>query len=92
MEPLVRAERLPGQSRVRGRHQVGVGALGARGREAQHGLAVGRQHRAQDFPGNSERYVIESEGYVATVVNGQVMTENGKHTGALSGHVLRINA
>jgi N-acyl-D-aspartate/D-glutamate deacylase len=54
-------------------------------------LAVGEQRRARDFPGDSERYVIEAEGYVATLVNGQVMTENGKHTGALSGHVLRIN-
>jgi len=54
-------------------------------------LAVGKQRRARDFPGDSERYVVEAEGYVATVVNGQVMTENGKHTGALSGHVLRIN-
>jgi N-acyl-D-aspartate/D-glutamate deacylase len=32
---------------------------------------------------------VEAEGYVATLVNGQVMMEGNKHTGALPGHVLR---
>ena len=52
-------------------------------------LAVGESRLATDFPANSSRFVVDAEGYVATVVNGQVCMEHGKHTGALSGHVIR---
>jgi len=44
---------------------------------------------ARDFPADTERYVVDAEGYVATVVNGQVLLEEGRHTGALPGQVLR---
>ncbi len=30
-----------------------------------------------------------AEGIMATIVNGEVLIENGKHTGALPGRVLR---
>ncbi len=52
-------------------------------------LAAHRAHLVRDFPGETERYVTEAEGYVATIVNGEVLLEGGKHTGALPGQVLR---
>ena len=52
-------------------------------------LAVGRTHLVTDFPAESPRFVVDAEGYVATIVNGQVLLENGQHTGALPGQVVR---
>jgi N-acyl-D-aspartate/D-glutamate deacylase len=52
-------------------------------------LRAGDAYLAQDFPSNTSRYVIDAEGYVASVVNGEVLLEEGKHTGALPGQVLR---
>ncbi len=52
-------------------------------------LGSGTPYLAKDFPADTERYVIDSEGYVATLVNGEVVIENNAHTGALSGHVIR---
>jgi N-acyl-D-aspartate/D-glutamate deacylase len=52
-------------------------------------VALSRSRLAQDFPAGTNRYVVDAEGYVASIVNGQVLLENGKHTGALPGHVLR---
>jgi N-acyl-D-aspartate/D-glutamate deacylase len=52
-------------------------------------LRVGATRLARDFPAASARYVVDAEGYVATVVNGEVLMERGRHTGALPGHVLR---
>jgi len=45
--------------------------------------------RARDFPADTERYVVDAEGYVAVLVNGTPILEHGAPTGALSGHVLR---
>ena len=42
-----------------------------------------------DFPGGAGRFVQRGEGYVATVVNGQVFMVHGEHTGALAGTLLR---
>jgi N-acyl-D-aspartate/D-glutamate deacylase len=42
-----------------------------------------------DFPGGAGRYVVGAEGYVATVVNGEVVFEHGQYGGALPGQVLR---
>jgi len=52
-------------------------------------LAAGKPRIARDFPAGTERYVVDAEGYEAVVVNGEVLLEEGKHTGALPGHVLR---
>jgi N-acyl-D-aspartate/D-glutamate deacylase len=52
-------------------------------------LAAGESQLRRDFPADSERYVVEAEGYRATVVNGEVLMEDGVHTGALPGTVLR---
>jgi N-acyl-D-amino-acid deacylase len=42
-----------------------------------------------DFPTSAKRIKEPAEGILATVVNGEVLMENGKHTGALPGRVLR---
>jgi N-acyl-D-aspartate/D-glutamate deacylase len=52
-------------------------------------LAVGPTRLVRDFPGDSARYVVEAHGYRALIVNGEVLLEEGRHTGALPGRVLR---
>jgi N-acyl-D-aspartate/D-glutamate deacylase len=52
-------------------------------------LRAGATRLVRDFPGGSGRYVVDAEGYVATVVNGEVLLDRGRHTGALPGAVLR---
>jgi N-acyl-D-aspartate/D-glutamate deacylase len=52
-------------------------------------LRAGRAYLVRDFPGGTERYVVDAEGYVGMLVNGEVLFEGGRHTGALPGHVLR---
>jgi N-acyl-D-aspartate/D-glutamate deacylase len=54
-------------------------------------LAVGPARLARDMPAGSTRLVFEQEGYVATIVNGEVVIDDGKPTGATSGEVLRFN-
>jgi N-acyl-D-aspartate/D-glutamate deacylase len=51
-------------------------------------LASGDAYLARDFPANTERYVVDATGYRNVIVNGCVLLEDGKHTGALPGHVL----
>jgi N-acyl-D-aspartate/D-glutamate deacylase len=51
-------------------------------------LAASRAYLVEDFPANSNRYVVDSEGYKLTVVNGEILIEDGKHSGALPGEVL----
>ncbi len=75
--------------------------LTTRGRIAQ-GLAadfaifdlntVGSKKRGEmrsDLPGGGRRLVMPAEGVMHTVVNGSVLYEDQKHTGALPGQVLR---
>ena len=52
-------------------------------------LAAGDAYLARDFPADTERYVVDAQGYRAVVVNGELLLEDGKHTRALPGHVLR---
>ena len=52
-------------------------------------LEAGAHYLARDFPAGTDRWVVGATGYVATVVNGAVLMENGKHTGALPGEVIR---
>ena len=52
-------------------------------------LSAGDAYLARDFPADTERYVVGAEGYVATIVNGEVVLEDNKPTGALPGQVLR---
>jgi len=53
-------------------------------------LSAGDAYLARDFPAETERYVVDAQGYRAVVVNGEVLLEEGAHTGALPGHVLRF--
>ncbi|HVN27867.1 MAG TPA: amidohydrolase family protein [Candidatus Binataceae bacterium] len=53
---------------------------------------VGSAKRAQmrdDLPGGGKRLVMPSQGIEYTVVNGQLLYEHGKHSGAMPGTVLR---
>jgi N-acyl-D-aspartate/D-glutamate deacylase len=52
-------------------------------------LRAGHARLAKDFPAETERYVVDAEGYELVCVNGQVLLEQGKPTGALPGHVIR---
>jgi len=42
-----------------------------------------------DLPGGARRLVQKTRGIAATVVNGEVLLRDGKHTGALPGQLLR---
>ncbi len=42
-----------------------------------------------DLPGGAGRLIQRAEGYRATIVNGQVALEDGEHSGALPGVLLR---
>jgi N-acyl-D-aspartate/D-glutamate deacylase len=52
-------------------------------------LRAGHARLARDFPADSERYVVDAAGYAAVIVNGEVLLEDGRHSGALPGQVLR---
>jgi N-acyl-D-aspartate/D-glutamate deacylase len=52
-------------------------------------LAAGDSYVARDFPADTERYVVGAEGYHYLLVNGEVVLEQGKPTGALPGQFLR---
>jgi N-acyl-D-aspartate/D-glutamate deacylase len=54
-------------------------------------LAVGAARMVRDFPTGAGRMIWEQAGYVATIVNGQVIIDDGKPTGATPGEVLRYN-
>jgi N-acyl-D-amino-acid deacylase len=43
----------------------------------------------QDFPAGASRYIQRGDGYRHTIVNGQPFMENGEHTGAQAGLLLR---
>jgi N-acyl-D-aspartate/D-glutamate deacylase len=52
-------------------------------------VKCGHEEVVHDFPAGGWRIKEPAEGVHATIVNGQVLLENGKHTGALPGRVLR---
>jgi N-acyl-D-amino-acid deacylase len=43
----------------------------------------------EDMPAGSGRFVTDATGYEVVVVNGEVLHDHGKWTGATPGHVLR---
>jgi N-acyl-D-aspartate/D-glutamate deacylase len=47
------------------------------------------KHQVADFPTGATRYVTVPAGVHATIVNGEVLVEAGRHTGAYPGRVLR---
>jgi N-acyl-D-aspartate/D-glutamate deacylase len=52
-------------------------------------LALHLPEYVHDFPAGAGRYVQRSDGYRATLVNGQVFVENGTPTGTHAGRTLR---
>jgi N-acyl-D-aspartate/D-glutamate deacylase len=52
-------------------------------------LRVGATRWLDDFPAGGGRVVVDASGYAATLVNGEVLLRDGRHTGALPGKVLR---
>jgi len=52
-------------------------------------LEAGEHEVANDFPGGTERWYVDASGYEMVIVNGVPVMEQGKHTGALPGEVLR---
>jgi N-acyl-D-aspartate/D-glutamate deacylase len=54
-------------------------------------LGVGAARMVRDFPTGAGRMIWEQQGYVATIVNGQVIVDDGQPTGATPGTVLRYN-
>ncbi len=55
-------------------------------------LALEPFEEAYDLPGGSMRLKQVASGIPYTIVNGEVLIENGQHTGALPGRVLRGSA
>ncbi len=53
------------------------------------GLALELPEIVHDFPGDVPRFVQRARGIDHTIVNGVAFMENGEHTGALSGRLLR---
>jgi N-acyl-D-amino-acid deacylase len=52
-------------------------------------LKVGATHWTEDMPASSGRFVVDAEGYRAVIVNGEVILDEGKATGATPGHIIR---
>ena len=52
-------------------------------------VGPGTKRRVADFPGGEERFSARPRGFRATLVNGRVIVEDGKTTGALPGQVVR---
>jgi N-acyl-D-aspartate/D-glutamate deacylase len=52
-------------------------------------LALPVPEYLHDFPNGAGRFAQRASGYVATFVNGQLFMQDGAHTGALAGRVLR---
>lgn len=54
-------------------------------------LKLHAPHASHDLPANALRLKQKAEGYVATIVSGQVTYRNGEHSGALPGRLVRGN-
>ena len=52
-------------------------------------IACSPRESVDDLPGGGRRFVVRSQGIQCTIVNGEVLYECDKHTGALPGQVLR---
>ena len=52
-------------------------------------LSSGATRWSPDFPAGGGRFVVDSDGYVALVVNGAVVRRDGEDTGARPGMVLK---
>ena len=57
--------------------------------DREHLGAADAPRFVRDFPAGSGRYVVDARGYVATIVNGAILFDDGCWTGATPGRVLR---
>ena len=55
-------------------------------------VGAGELDEVADYPGDAVRMRRPSEGIACTIVNGEVLIEDGEHTGALPGRLLRSSA
>jgi N-acyl-D-aspartate/D-glutamate deacylase len=55
-------------------------------------LSPGLPKMLRDLPGGAQRVVTKADGLLATIVAGEVLIEEGEHTGALPGRLLRRRA
>ena len=53
------------------------------------GMSLEYPEIVNDFPGGAGRFIQRSTGYSKTIVNGKVFMQDGEHTGALNGKMLR---
>jgi N-acyl-D-aspartate/D-glutamate deacylase len=53
------------------------------------GLTLLRPEMVHDLPTGGRRLIQKASGYVATMTNGEIIFENGEHTGALPGRLIR---
>ena len=53
-------------------------------------LRLGRPELVQDLPAGGKRLIQHAEGYLATLVNGEVILERGRYTGARPGRLARL--
>ena len=93
--PLARAVRLLTRETAEflGLRDRGLLALGLKADvnviDLQH-LRLFRPRLVQDLPAGGKRLLQDSAGYRATVVSGEVVSENGQLTGARPGRVVRV--
>jgi N-acyl-D-aspartate/D-glutamate deacylase len=52
-------------------------------------LGVGDTRFVSDFPANTGRLVVDANGYRTSIVNGEVLLQDGVYTGMLPGQILR---
>jgi len=53
------------------------------------GMSLEYPEIVNDFPGGAGRFIQRSTGYSKTIVNGEVFMQDGEHSGALNGKMLR---
>jgi N-acyl-D-aspartate/D-glutamate deacylase len=53
------------------------------------GLRLHAPHLVHDLPAGGQRLIQGVDGYIATLVAGETVFENGEHTGALPGRLVR---
>ncbi len=53
------------------------------------GLALHAPEMAHDFPADARRFIQKADGYVATILAGEVTLEHGEDTGARPGQLIR---
>ena len=54
-------------------------------------VAAGEKVMLNDLPGGERRFVQRAEGIQYVIVNGQIVLNQGEHSGALPGQMLRTN-